>query len=329
MLSLKSKKIKKLKIKKGRKEMSSIYEKIKKSQESNYKLEVPIISPTKSPSSKFNFRVLPYKHQKDYDPFIEIYMHSDIGAKKNRFAVCPKNAYGEECVYCSAGEKVREEVSKEEWNEMYKTFKPIKSMFVPGMVRGKKGLSFAFLKIAPRDNFDRQIVKILTNEELKKLFKLPPETQYIDIWDLKSGLDLIVEVLPAKDGQKYPTFSITSALQQTPAGVKKDEIETIKEAMEEMPNLIEEYVKAYGCKEKLEQIYKEQFVKASKKSDPVPPSVDSGDDEDSVELPSLDTRDDTEDESDNASVDDEFDSIMRELDGSGTKQNHEDDDLPY
>lgn len=242
--------------------MSTIAEHIERANKTNT-LTVPIMSPTKVPAgiTQFNFRILPYKHQANNEPFIEVKIHSGIGADKKNFALCPNMFEQDSCPYCNTGKKLRSEVSKEEWNKISKDFYVQRNVYIPGIMRSKTSSAFYFLKVSGYSNFDKEILNILTDSQLKALFNLPEDIPYINLWDLKTGIDLIVKINPKNEKQKNASFTIDKALKQTPAATTKAELELIKESIKNMPDLIFDMKNAYGCEEKINDIFNKQYKK--------------------------------------------------------------------
>jgi len=238
---------------------SSIKDKISKSGDF-VQLTSPILSPTKAKETEFIFRVLPYKWQNDNDPSIEVFTHNKIGKTEKQWALCPEKMFGEFCPYCDAGKKKREQLSKEDWVLVKDKYKVQKSVYLPGFVR-KKYPEFYFLKISALQNFDKEFVGILTDKQLKKLFKLPEDLPYIDIWNLKTGIDLAVTVNPKTKEQNYITFTLKASYEQSVAGTTKEEMTLIKDSVKDMENLVESMVVAWGSSEKIIKLYNEQYGK--------------------------------------------------------------------
>jgi glutaredoxin len=239
----------------------SISQHIERANHTNM-LKVPILSPTKvaTGTTEFNFRILPYKYNENKEPIIEVVIHSGIGADKKNFALCSNMETPDSCPYCAAAKKFRTELSKEEWGKISKDFYGNRSVYIPGVKRGKT-LEFYFLKISGYQNFDKELISILTDRQLKELFNLPEDIPYINLWDIKNGIDLIVKVNSKNEKQKNPSFTIDKALKQTPVAKTKEDIEFIGECIKNMPNLIEEMKKAYGDYTKVTELFNAQFKK--------------------------------------------------------------------
>lgn len=241
--------------------MSSITDYINKATKTNT-LNVPIISPTKvkAGTTSFNFRILPYKYNDHGDPFVEIFVHSNIGPDKKNFALCKEMENVGSCPYCQAAKKLRNELSKEEWAKISKDFYATRSIYAPGIKRGTIP-EFYFIKMSGFQNFDREIISILTDAQLKELFKLPENVEYINLWDLKMGVDLVVKLNGRSEKIKNPSFTIDKALKQTPAWTNKNEEILVKESIKNVPNLLEEMKKAWGDFSKIDDLFNKQYKK--------------------------------------------------------------------
>ena len=318
--------------------MSVISDSIERKNRNN-SLTLPILSPTKVQNglNEFVFRVLPYKWNEKNDPAIIVPQHNRIGAKKKGFAVCTGK---DNCPYCLAGEKLRNEIGNEEYKKIYRDFKPDQQIYLPGIKRGRVP-EFYFLKISYTSNYSTQFLDIITNKQLKALFNIPDDTQYINLWDLKSGIDLIISVNPPNASSIYPTFTLKESLKMTPAFSNQIEKELIVDSLKNMPNFTEVYTQWAGSQEKLETLFNEQYKKnqntnsnslnsnpsnnskpeETKSSNLVPQNIDYKADEIDVndinidEINTISTNNSShantvEDEK----LDDDFDSIMAEID---------------
>lgn len=234
----------------------SLLDKINKSQ--GNKLNVPVLSPTQTKVSEFAFRVLPYKHQEGLDPFIIVEMHNNIGKEKKGFALCPEKTFGRPCPYCEAGRLIKDKLSKEDWKEVAKLYYTQSTVYIPGIVRGVSP-QFSFLKVSHFNNFQKQIIGILTSKQLKELFNMPEDKEFIEIWDLKTGIDFIVKKLEKSAQSAYEQFSIEAGLKQKPAITTALEKELIINYMNNTPDLVAEIERAYGSDAKIAESFKQQF----------------------------------------------------------------------
>ncbi len=238
--------------------MSVISDSIERKNRSNA-LTLPILSPTKIQNGvrEFVFRVIPYKYNAGGDPAIFIYQHNRIGSKKKSFAVCTGK---DKCPYCLAGEKLRNEIGGEEYKKYYRDFKPDTQIYLPGIMKGRVP-TFYFIKLSNATNYNKEFLNIITNKQLKALFNIPDDVPYINLWDLKSGIDLNVSVNPPDSSSIYPTFTLKESLKMTPAFSNNIEKELIVDSMKNMPDFVKVYTQWAGSQEKLETLFDEQYKK--------------------------------------------------------------------
>lgn len=323
--------------------MGGIKDKIRNTVGNN-KLKSSIYKPTDIKDSEFVFRALPYKHQEDNDPFIEVYLHNNIGKDGNQFALCPEKTLGETCPYCDTARKMKDKLSGEEWKEVAKKLYPKASVYIPGIARfNKQEPQIGFLKVSQWENFKQQIVEgIMISSRLKRHFKLPDDTDFINIFDLKNGVDLVVTKLDKTASQRYAKFKIEADLQMTSAVKTKSEKELVKEYLSNTPNLINEMIEVWGCVDEINEYFLEQYPKKGSSSQQnnkstttshsvnetesaLPESEDvSGEDLDDLmnaQFSDKESSDDQEshDDADNDSdsddmgSDDDYDSLMKDL----------------
>lgn len=254
--------------------MGGIKDKIRNTVGNN-KLKSAIYKPTDIKDSEFTFRALPYKHQEDNDPFIEVYLHNNIGKDGNQFALCPEKTLGETCPYCDTARKMKDKLSSEDWKEVAKKMFPKASVYIPGIARfNKQEPQIGFLKVSQWENFKQQIVEgIMISTRLKRHFKLPDDTDFINIFDIKSGVDLIVQKQDKTASQKYAKFKIEADLEMSPAIKNKTEKELVKEYLADTPNLINEMIEVWGCVDEINEYFLEQYPK---KASPTKPGKTSG-----------------------------------------------------
>lgn len=321
--------------------MGGIKDKIRNTVGNN-KLKSAIYKPTDIKDSEFIFRALPYKHQEDNDPFIEVYLHNNIGKDGNQFALCPEKTLGETCPYCDTARKMKDKLSSEDWKEVAKKMFPKASVYIPGIARfNKQEPQIGFLKVSQWENFKQQIVEgIMISTRLKRHFKLPDDTDFINIFDIKNGVDLIVQKQDKTASQKYAKFKIEADLEMSPAVKNKTEKELVKEYLSDTPNLINEMIEVWGCTDEINEYFMEQYPKKTSTSKPtkssgtpshavsenesaLPESDDndvSGEDLDDLMNAQLsdDDSDDTsmendDSDSDDISSEDDYDSLMKDL----------------
>lgn len=240
--------------------MANLVDKIDKAQ-GGQKLSVHVIQPTQVKVSEFNFRALPYKHQDGNDPFIIVYTHSNIGKDGKQFALCPEATDGGFCPYCEAGRKIKDKMDKEEWKKIAKKFYPQKTVYIPGIARYTNSSELGFLKVSEYQNFQKEIVGILTSKQLKELFNIAPDVKYITLWDIKNGVDFVVNKNEKSASSKFETFTIKSDLKLTPAIRTTAEKEILVNFIKETPNIVAEMRKVWGCSEKITEAFISQYPK--------------------------------------------------------------------
>lgn len=320
--------------------MASIQDQIDRAQGGS-KLSFPVLSPKTAKESEFLFRALPYKHGDDNNPFIEVHIHNNIGKEGKEYAVCPSKMFGQDCPYCSTAKSLKEKLDAEEWKKMAKKFYPSSNVYIPGIVRYAKYSEFAVLKVSAYQNFSQQIIGILTDKQLKKLFKLGDDTPYIRVYDLKNGLDFVVKKHDKSKESMYEKFEIKNELELTPAIKRDEEKELIKTYWENTPNIVNEMAEKWGCLEKINGIFarqhpnhavklglisqkdatktpapettKEEILPTAETNDDLP-----NDDVDSLINEQISSNDKVQESANapsDASVNDEFEALMDELNG--------------
>lgn len=237
--------------------MASILDQIEKAQ-GGAKLTFPVLSPKTAKESEFLFRALPYKHGDDGNPFIEIHVHNNIGKDGKEYALCPDKTTGEDCPYCASAKELKDKLEAEEWKKIAKKFYPSSNVYIPGIVRYAKYSEFAVLKVSAYQNFQQQIIGILTDKQLKKLFKLGDNVNFIRVFDLKQGLDFVVKKLDKSKESIYEKFEIKSELELSPVIKREEEKEILKRYWDETPNIVSEMVEKWGCFEKINGIFARQ-----------------------------------------------------------------------
>lgn len=240
--------------------MSSISEQIEKAQ-GGKKLSFTVISPKVVKEKEFLFRALPYKHGTDNNPFIEVHVHNNIGPEKKEYALCPSKTLGEDCPYCATAKELKDSLPPDDWKKIAKKFYPSSNVYIPGIARYEKYSEFGFLKISAYQNFQQQVIGILTSKQLKKLFKFDETLQFIQVWNLKKGLDFVVKKLEKSKENMYERFSIENELELTDAVKRPEETQLIKDYWANTPNVIDEMVQLWGCKEKINGIFARQHPK--------------------------------------------------------------------
>lgn len=320
--------------------MASIQDQIDRAQGGS-KLSFPVLSPKTAKESEFLFRALPYKHGDDNNPFIEIHIHNNIGKEGREYAMCPSKTFGQDCPYCSTAKELKDRLEAEEWKKMAKKFYPSSNVYIPGIVRYAKYSEFAVLKVSAYQNFSQQIIGILTDKQLKKLFKLGDDTPFIRVYDLKNGLDFVVKKHDKSKESMYEKFEIKNELELTPAIKRDEEKQIVKTYWEDTPNIVAEMAEKWGCLEKINGIFSKQHPKHAVKlglisqkdvaqtsapesaKEEILPTAEQNDDlpnddVDSLINESIDSNDKVRESSSSPSdesVNDEFEALMTELNG--------------
>lgn len=135
----------------------------------------------KSSEEKQKIRLVPYPHESDGSPFMEIYFHYNVAGQKS--LVCPKMTHGEPCPICELAEEFRSMGTKDGWR-MYKKYAAKLRTYSPVVVRGE----------------DEPTVKlwgygVTIYESLVEKFL---DEDWGDLSDVKEGHDLTVWSIPAK-----------------------------------------------------------------------------------------------------------------------------------
>jgi len=89
----------------------------------------------KSGEEKTKIRQVPYPHEVNGEPFIEVYFHFNVAG--HRSIVCPKMTHGQPCPICELAEEFKSMGNKDSW-KMYKKLAPKLRTYSPVIVRGKE-----------------------------------------------------------------------------------------------------------------------------------------------------------------------------------------------
>lgn len=89
----------------------------------------------KSSEEKQRVRLVPYPHENDGSPFIEVYFHYNVAGQRS--LVCPKETHGEPCPICELAEEFRNMGTKDAWQQ-YKKFAPKLRTYSPVILRGNE-----------------------------------------------------------------------------------------------------------------------------------------------------------------------------------------------
>ena len=166
-------------------------------------------------------RVLPYPHQEDNIPFIDVYFHYNIAG--HRSLVCPQETLGEPCPICKVADEIRSMGGKENW-EIFKDMQAKLRTYSPVIVRGKEDEGVRLW------GFGKTIY-----EELL--------TTCIDegsIFDLKAGHDLTVKQIPKGapgNDTSFPKPVCKVQFKETPT---LKNAKQLKELISDIPNYLED-----------------------------------------------------------------------------------------
>lgn len=176
----------------------------------------------KSTEDKQKIRQIPYPHEPDGSPFIEVYFHYNIAGVRS--LVCPKETHGEPCPICELAEEFRNQGSKDSW-KVYKTLAPKLRTYSPVIVRAD----------------DEPVVKLwgygVTIYEI--LMEKYLDEDWGDLSDIKIGRDLTVWSIPAKSAgndSDYVKPKMDVSPNQTPMLAKKAQIVALLEAIPDYLN---------------------------------------------------------------------------------------------
>jgi len=89
----------------------------------------------KSTEDKQKVRQVPYPHNPDGEPFVDVWFHYNIAGVRS--LVCPKMTHGQPCPVCELADEIREQGTKDSW-AMYKKFAAKLRTYSPVIVRGKE-----------------------------------------------------------------------------------------------------------------------------------------------------------------------------------------------
>lgn len=166
-------------------------------------------------------RILPYKHQDDNIPFIEVYFHYDIAG--HRSIPCPEKTLGEPCPICKVAEEIRSMGGKDNW-EIFKNMQAKLRTYAPVIVRGKEEEGVKLWGFG----------KIIYEELLSTCI----DEGRVD--DLKKGHDLTVKQLPKghpSNDTSFPKPMCKVQFKETPA---MTDVKKLKAIINDIPNYLED-----------------------------------------------------------------------------------------
>lgn len=173
-------------------------------------------------------RVLPYKHNKDMDPFIDIAFHWNLGEGKS-YVVCPKKSgLGHDCPICDFVDQIYKTNT-----ELANSIKSKVRYYVPVLVRGQEEEGVKFWGFGA--------------DVKKDFYKFIGRKGYENLFHPIHGSDFAVEYIkPSGKAGDYGTRTIMPIPEKTPIlnipeGLNEEQTEMIVRAIvsliDNMPNI--------------------------------------------------------------------------------------------
>ena len=179
----------------------------------------------KSTEEKQKIRLVPYPHEDDGSPFVEVYFHYNVAGQRS--LVCPKETFGEPCPICELAEEFRNLGTKDSWLQ-YKKLAPKLRTYSPVLVRGQED---AGVKLW---GYGVTIYEALVEKFL--------DEDWGDLSDIKEGHDLTVWSIPAKSPGNDSDY-IKPKMDVTPKmSVLLKKKADIVEMLEGIPNYLDDGV---------------------------------------------------------------------------------------
>lgn len=230
----------------------------------------------KSGEEKQKVRLVPYPHEDDGSPFIEVYFHYNVAGQRS--LVCPKETFGDPCPICELAEEFRNMGTKDSWQQ-FKKLAPKLRTYSPVVVRGQEDAGVKLWGYG-----------VTIYEGLVEKFL---DEDWGDLSDIKDGHDLTVWSIPAKSAGNdsdyvKPKMDVTP---KTSALLKKKA--EIVELLEGIPNYLEDGetfpVKSY---QELQDIIRRLVNEDDYEDDDssVTYSADSADDDDDSDSDDLNSK---------------------------------------
>lgn len=186
----------------------------------------------KSSSEKQKIRMVPYPHETDGSPFIEVYFHYNIAGQRS--LVCPKETYGEPCPICELAEEFRSHGTKDSWQQ-FKKFAPKLRTYSPVISRADDDPEVKLW------GYGKTIYENLMEKFLSE--------DWGDLSDVKEGHDLTVWTIPKDDPANDTDFDqpkMDVVPKPTPLLAKKADIVKLLESIPDYLNDGETFpVKSY------------------------------------------------------------------------------------
>lgn len=171
-----------------------------------------------------NIRILPYKHQENNEPYIELFFHYNVAGIRS--ILCPKGNYGKPCPICDLAEEFKDMGGRENW-KISNSFSPKLRTFSPIIIRGREDEG-VFLWGYGTGVYE-------------ELISTATDPDWGDYTDILSGRDIKVKTIkPGSEGNEkgnYPKPVIRFNPNQTPLFKSA---EKSKKFVDSIPNFIEE-----------------------------------------------------------------------------------------
>lgn len=172
---------------------------------------------------KHQIRIVPYLYNKS-NPFIELYFYYNFGMKKK--TILSPSSFGRPDPIFETSNKLKTTGVKDDWI-LGKKIEPKLRTFVPIIVRGAENEGVKFWGFG--------------KETYQQLLTYISDPDYGDISDIKSGRDIVVEVISAEQaGNSYGSVKILVKPNPTPITLDKDLLKSILENQKEITTVYTE-----------------------------------------------------------------------------------------
>lgn len=202
-------------------DVKALASRLKNLQESNRSKPRVIFSPK---PEETQIRIVPYLHQANGDPFIEVYFHYDVGGERS--ILCPKMMYGKKCPICDLADEFRALGGKENY-QMANSLSAKLRTFSPIVIRGREDEGVFIW------GYGKGIYEYLLKQAL--------DEEWGDFSDVATGIDLKVQMIkpgePGNETGQYPRPEARFMRKSSPLLKSKPEIKSL---LGGIPNFIEE-----------------------------------------------------------------------------------------
>lgn len=170
----------------------------------------------KAENGQHQLRLLPYVHNDDNFPFIELKFYYNFG---KRSYLAP-STFGNPDPIVEASQKLQGMGTKEDWI-LGKKLEPKLRVYAPVLIRGQEDKGVKFW------GFGVQVYQ--------ELLSYMSDPDYGDITDPLKGRDIVIDVQPPKDGKMYS--STTVRIKPNPSKVSEDK--NVINAIKNQKNILE------------------------------------------------------------------------------------------